>query len=222
MCYFEEFISKIEFSLNETENTIQNILQNNEMNFLLERKDWAAFSEGKRLLDLTSSAVNLRYTLKYFQEKLMPINTKKIRIVLYPHPALKKKTESIPEINDDIKLIANCMLVLVKQIKGLGLAAPQVGISLSMFVTNINESEEIYINPIIETSGPEEIQEEGCLSLPGKSVFIKRQKNVKITYQSIDGLTKIQENSDLLGRCWQHEFDHLQGKLIIDYKEKHF
>ena len=146
------------------------------------------------------------------------IDTKKIRIVIHPHPALRKASERVTEINDDIKAIAARMIVLVKQMKGAGLAANQVGLPHAMFVTILDEEDEVYINPFLETSGPIEYLEEGCLSLPGKRVMVPRPKRAKITYQNLEGQTITKESDELLGRCWQHECEHLAGKMITDHQ----
>ena len=145
------------------------------------------------------------------------MNIKKLRVVIYPHPALKQKATKIDEITDEIRAIGTRMIEVCKGFNnGIGLAANQVGLPINMFVTVLNGREEVYINPELELSGLTEYFEEGCLSMPGKKVMVGRPKTAKITYQALDGTTRTEENSELLGRCWQHEFDHLQGIMITE------
>jgi len=111
------------------------------------------------------------------------------------------------------------MIDIMLETKGVGLAGPQVGVNLRIFVATPDGTEEnakVYINPKIELSGPLETCEEGCLSLPGIYAKIKRYKNCYITATDLDGKTFTEQAEGLAGRIFQHELDHLEGMLIKD------
>ena len=103
--------------------------------------------------------------------------------------------------------------------KGLGLAGPQAGVNLRIFVVSLDgtkENAKVYINPKIENSGSLADFEEGCLSLPGVSAKIKRFKQCSVTATDLDGNTFTEHAEGLLARAFQHESDHLDGMLIKD------
>ena len=150
----------------------------------------------------------------------MPVDPEKLDIVLYPDPVLRQKAQPIEAINDEIRAIGARMVDLMHQAPGVGLAAPQVGLALRMFVANPTgdpEDDRIYINPqIVDRQGPSVPCEEGCLSLPDINVEVSRPGTV--TIRAINELgQEIEETAEgLLARIWQHEYDHLDGVLIID------
>jgi len=103
--------------------------------------------------------------------------------------------------------------------KGVGLAAPQAGVDLQIFVVSLDgtkENAKVYINPEISPSGPLVENDEGCLSLPGIYTKIKRHKKCTVTATDLDGNRFNEQGEGLLARAFQHEFDHLQGMLIKD------
>ena len=111
------------------------------------------------------------------------------------------------------------MIDIMIESGGVGLAAPQAGVNLRIFVVSpdgTKENARVYINPEIELSGPLEANEEGCLSLPGICAKIKRYKKCKITATDLDGRAFIEEAAGLLVRAFQHEYDHLEGIMIKD------
>jgi peptide deformylase len=112
------------------------------------------------------------------------------------------------------------MLDLMHEAPGVGLAAPQVGLPIRLFVANATGEEEddmVFINPVITVDGKAtEDMEEGCLSLPGINASIRRPKAVTIEATDINGNRFIASSDDLPARIWQHENDHLDGVLIID------
>ena len=137
----------------------------------------------------------------------------------FPAPVLAKVAKPIEEITDDIRTLAGKMIDIMLEIKGVGLAGPQVGVNLRIFVTatdGTKENAKVYINPKIELSGPLETCEEGCLSLPGIYAKIKRYKNCSITATDLDGKTFTEQAEGLAVRIFQHELDHLEGMLIKD------
>jgi len=147
------------------------------------------------------------------------VKTTGLRIMQYPHPALRQVGESIEAIDEDIKALAKQMLELMHQAKGVGLAAPQVDSCVRLFVCNPTGNEwddHVYVNPgLLEASGAEE-REEGCLSIPNVTVTMRRATNVVIEALDLEGRVVRRPASDLEARVVQHELDHLDGRLIID------
>jgi peptide deformylase len=114
------------------------------------------------------------------------------------------------------------LLCFMKQHHGIGLAAPQVGISKRVFVIGINSEEECFFNPEITSASPECLDfDEGCLSFPGEHCIIKRPKEVSVRYQDYQGQHKQKTFQGLWARCFQHELDHLNGVTMWDrHKEQ--
>ncbi|MGF1582862.1 MAG: peptide deformylase [Gemmataceae bacterium] len=145
-----------------------------------------------------------------------------MKIVQYPHPALRHKSTPLKTIDKQLKLQIGEMTELMYEAKGLGLAAPQVALPYQLLVMNITgdpnqpEAEEVYINPrVVERKGSV-LDEEGCLSFPGLYQKIRRAKTVKIQAYDLQGQLVEKVVSDLEARAWQHELDHLNGVLFID------
>ena len=140
-------------------------------------------------------------------------------ITHFPTPVLSQVAKPIENIDDSIRQLADRMIDIMLETKGVGLAGPQAGVNLRIFVVTLDgtkENAKVYINPKIETSGPLEAVEEGCLSLPGISAKIKRFKQCTVTATDLDGNTFTEEAEGLLARAFQHEFDHLEGMMIKD------
>lgn len=146
-------------------------------------------------------------------------------ITIYGDKMLRKKTGLVKEIsNEDIKLIKD-MFETMHNANGVGLAANQVGVNKSIFVVDLSgvEGHEdakpmVFINPrIVERSKEKSVIEEGCLSLPDVRGKIGRPESIKITYQDYDLKEHTIEAYEILARAIQHEYDHLQGILIVDY-----
>jgi peptide deformylase len=147
------------------------------------------------------------------------IDIEKCCITHYPEPVLAKKTEPIEEITSDIRQLAEKMIDIMIETKGVGLAGPQAGVSLRIFVASPDGSREnakVYINPAINPTGDVEAIEEGCLSLPGIYGKIRRHNKCTITATGLDGKKFVEEAGGLLARIFQHEFDHLEGTLVAD------
>lgn len=134
---------------------------------------------------------------------------------------LRKKTEKIAKITPEIKELVRKMIKTSIE-KGIGLAANQVGKSLRLFVVTLPDPANKYIidaciNPeIIKTCGKQEIEQEGCLSLPGRVFNVKRFENLTLRYQDETGQTRVIDASGLRAQVIQHEMDHLEGVLICD------
>lgn len=143
----------------------------------------------------------------------------KCRMTRFPAPVLAQVAEPVEEITDDIRKLADKMIDIMVEQKGVGLAGPQAGVNLRIFVVSCDgtrENAKVYINPELKVSGGLETNEEGCLSLPGIFVKIKRYKKCIITATDLDGNRFTEEGEGLLTRAFQHEFDHLEGTLIKD------
>ncbi|MSR29650.1 MAG: peptide deformylase [Phycisphaerales bacterium] len=141
-------------------------------------------------------------------------------LVLHPDPILRRKAEPVARVDSRLQELAYEMISIMALERGFGLAAPQVGESVRLFVTQGMAEGDlpiVYVNPrFIAVDGALEGEEEGCLSLPAIRGQVRRQKHVVIEAQDLTGLTFRLEADDWHARCWQHEMDHLDGILIID------
>jgi peptide deformylase len=142
-----------------------------------------------------------------------------LRIINWPDPRLKKPSAKIETIDAPLRELAARMLELMRESHGVGLAAPQVARNIRMFVMNATGEpgdDKVIINPIlIEADGNAE-DEEGCLSLPDIRVQVVRCTKITVTGQDLEGKPVEMELADFPARVWQHEFDHLNGTMIID------
>lgn len=145
-----------------------------------------------------------------------------MKIVKYPHPALRSKAESVTTITKELQLQIGQMLELMYASEGLGLAAPQVDAQNRVLVMNFSgdpeqkEHEYVAINPvIIESKGTIE-DREGCLSFPGLYAKVRRARQVRVQAYNIKGELYEMTATELPARVWQHEIDHLDGILFID------
>ena len=144
-----------------------------------------------------------------------------LQIIHYPDPRLKKVSKPVETVDPSLRELAAKMLQLMRQHRGVGLAAPQVGVNIRMFVMNSSpgsdsKEDRVYINPeLTEAAGSEE-GEEGCLSLPEINANIVRDKTMRIRAVDLDGKPIDETASGYIARIWQHEFDHLNGTLITD------
>ncbi|MCU0652388.1 MAG: peptide deformylase [Candidatus Omnitrophica bacterium] len=142
-----------------------------------------------------------------------------LSIRVFPDPVLAKVAKPVKEITSHHRKILSEMAQLMYEASGVGLAAPQVGISEALIVVDAGSGLYKLINPRIIIQEGTQANEEGCLSVPGITIKVKRAK--KITLCAMDESAKeiIIEAEDLLACVFQHELDHLNGKLIIDYGE---
>lgn len=142
-----------------------------------------------------------------------------MKIVTYPDPVLMRKAAPIEEIDNNICEIAQKMLDTMYDACGIGLAAPQVGLSKRLVVldaTGQKTGERVFINPqIIEERG-ETVEEEGCLSFPDVMGNVKRSQYVTVTAYNLEGKKLEIKAEGLLSRVWQHEIDHINGRLFIE------
>ena len=148
-----------------------------------------------------------------------------LRIVHYPHPALRYSSRPVTEIDDSLRATIQRMFELMYVAKGIGLAANQVNLPFRFFVMNLTadpgqkEGELVFINPEIVKRHSSVEDEEGCLSLPGLYSPVRRAKRIRVRAYDLAG-NLVEYNADeLFSRAVQHETDHLDGKLFIDYLE---
>ncbi len=155
----------------------------------------------------------------------MAIDPSQLELAIYPAPILKGRAETVKNIDDDVRAVSKRMIEMLYEHNGVGLAAPQIGLPWRLFVTRANpgsESQEVdsgrvFINPEL-TTDPVEIQEmeEGCLSIPDVHISLKRPSHAVIRAFDENGNAFEEHDTGYAARVWQHEFDHLNGVLIID------
>lgn len=162
----------------------------------------------------------------------MSIDPATLRIVTYPAKVLRTRAHEVPSITDEVRQTSLRMIELMHEADGVGLAAPQVGLSLRLFVVDVPPGEDrspdtdpltvtpapiVYINPVLsDPEGTLEADAEGCLSLPNITGEVMRAPIITIKALGLDGKPFTQRGAGLLARCWQHEMDHLDGVLILD------
>ena len=150
----------------------------------------------------------------------------KRKILIEPDPILRRKCEPINQVNNEIQKLMNDMLKTMYEAPGIGLAAIQIGILKRIVVIDISRDEDkknplFMVNPeITYRSNKTSIYEEGCLSLPGQFAEIERPAECQLKYIDYDGRPKELKANGLLSTCIQHEIDHLDGILFIDYLSK--
>ena len=144
------------------------------------------------------------------------------KIVLYPHPALRHPAKPVAAIDAEVRRYAGRMLELMYENKGLGLAGPQIALPLQILVMNFEgkaenkELEVVAVNPVIMDRKGTQEGDEGCLSFPDLYQKVRRAKTVVVQYYDLSGNLKEMTAHDLPARLWQHEVDHLHGRLFID------
>ncbi|MBC7713314.1 MAG: peptide deformylase [Rhizobacter sp.] len=159
----------------------------------------------------------------------------KLPISVFPAPILKKVAAPVTEFNDELRSLIKDMFYTMYHAPGIGLAAPQVGVSLRLFVMDIWFEREkvtlpdgsteyryfdfkpmVVINPVFKEKSGEIVHEEGCLSVPGVYEDVKRAEFVTLEYQDMHGNHHTLEADELLSVCLQHENDHLDGIVFIE------
>lgn len=145
-------------------------------------------------------------------------------ILIHPDPRLKKVCAPVADLSDKLRLLADDMLETMYGAPGIGLAAPQIGVMDRLIVMDCEKAEGvdpkplIMFNPeIISTSDETNVYEEGCLSIPDQYAEVTRPKEVEVQWLDRDGNQQRQSFDGLWATCVQHEIDHLDGKLFIDY-----
>jgi peptide deformylase len=147
------------------------------------------------------------------------IDIDKCRITHYPAGVLGRRAEPVEEINDDIIRLVDKMIDIMLENKGVGLAAPQAGVSLRLFIISLDGSREnarAYINPTVTPIGELEGIDEGCLSVPGIYTKIRRYKECEVAATDLDGNEFTDRAEGLYARALQHEYDHIEGITIVN------
>ena len=136
-------------------------------------------------------------------------------IVTYGDDVLRMRAKEV-EFNDETRQLIERMYVIMADARGLGLAAPQIGLSQRIFTYDVGEGPHALVNPVIVSTSGEESGYEGCLSIPGLQGEVTRAEKVTITGINEDGEKVKIKARGLLARVFQHEMDHLDGKMFID------
>tara|TARA_B100000676_G_C17930131_1_gene760397 strand:+ start:482 stop:1006 length:525 start_codon:yes stop_codon:yes gene_type:complete len=148
------------------------------------------------------------------------------KLITVPDEILRKKSQNIESVGQNEKKLVKELFDTMYHHKGIGLAAIQIGIPKKIIVLDVLQKDDqknplCFINPVIKKISDEKAQyEEGCLSIPNTFIEIERPKTCLIEYIDIEGKKKIMECDGLLSTCIQHEINHLDGKLIIDFLSK--
>jgi len=148
------------------------------------------------------------------------IDAEKCRITHYPAKVLTGRAQPVEKIDDNIRQVVEKMTDIMLKNKGIGLAAPQAGVPLRLFITSLDgtrENVKVYINPTVTLTTDElDSIDEGCLSVPGVYTKIRRYKKCKVTATDLDGNEFTEEAEGLPARALQHEYDHIEGITIAD------
>lgn len=142
-----------------------------------------------------------------------------LRIIHYPDPRLRTPCAPVTAFDDELAALAARMHALMREARGVGLAAPQVGVNLRLFVMNVTQEPQdalTFVNPqLVDLEGGREASE-GCLSIPDVHVTVRRATRCRMEAQDVAGRPIRLAGEDLTCRVWQHETDHLNGVLILD------
>jgi peptide deformylase len=148
------------------------------------------------------------------------------KILTEPDPFLRQKSSNVDNVSDEIRSLMDDMLETMYNAPGIGLAAIQVGVPKRVIVMDLSRDDDkknplYFVNPVMITNSDNKAAyEEGCLSVPGQFAEINRPDKCKVKYLDYDGNEKILDAEGLLATCIQHEMDHLEGILFIDYLSK--
>ena len=145
-------------------------------------------------------------------------------ILIHPDPRLKKPADPVADITDDLRVLAHDMLSTMYDAPGIGLAAPQVGVGLRLIVLDCVKKEGeaprplAMVNPeVVAASDHLNTYEEGCLSFPEMYADVTRPAEVTVRWTDLDGAAREETFAGLWATCVQHEIDHLDGRLFVDY-----
>ncbi len=142
-------------------------------------------------------------------------------ILHYPDPRLRQRAEPVTTFDTALRQLVDDMAETMYSAPGVGLAAPQVGVSRRLFLVDIADEDEpsdlhVFINPVIVARNGEATGPEGCLSFPGMNEDVARAKSITVRAQRVDGSAFSLDATELLAVAIQHELDHLEGVLMID------
>ena len=147
---------------------------------------------------------------------------KKLKILIFPDPRLRKVAEKVNKFDKSLQNLADSMLETMYDANGIGLAATQVDEHIRLIVMDLSENRnepKVFVNPVFKVLEGHNLfeYEEGCLSIPGFNEKISRPDKIQLKWQDINGKEHIETPEGLLTVCIQHEIDHLEGKLMVEY-----
>lgn len=161
--------------------------------------------------------MNVKSQAKYGAREMIDIE--KCRITHYPASVLANRARPVEKIDDNIHRLVEKMTDIMLHNKGIGLAAPQVGVPLRLFIISLDgtaESIRAYINPTVTPAGDLGAIDEGCLSVPGVYTKVPRYKKCEVTGTDLDGNEFTEQAEGLYARALQHEYDHIEGMTIVN------
>lgn len=147
------------------------------------------------------------------------IDVEKCKITRYPAEVLAQRAKPVEKIDDNIRKLVEKMTDIMIELKGVGLAAPQAGVGLRLFIISLDgtrENVKVYVNPTVTPLGKVVSTEEGCLSVPGIHTKVRRFGKCKVTATDLNGKEFTEEGEDLYARALQHEYDHIEGLTILN------
>ncbi|MEL6710917.1 MAG: peptide deformylase [Pseudomonadota bacterium] len=143
-----------------------------------------------------------------------------LKILHFPDPRLRRRAAPVAQVDDAIRVLIDNMFATMYQVDGVGLAATQVNVLQRVVVIDVSPDADqpmVLVNPQILESRGEAVMAEGCLSVPGARENVTRAEMIRFQASDRDGKLFEQEATGLLAACVQHEIDHLDGKLFVDY-----
>ena len=158
------------------------------------------------------------HPLDYFRWFIL--HMERLKILEFPDKRLRRVSEAITTFDQGLKRLSDNMLMTMYEEKGIGLAAPQVNKPVRLIVMDISEDRDqplVFVNPVVSSFEGKVESNEGCLSVPDIKTDIKRHETITLNAQNLKGTAISLEADGLLSICIQHEIDHLDGKLFIDY-----
>ena len=144
----------------------------------------------------------------------------RLEILHFPDSRLRRRAEAVPVVDDDVRRLIDDLLETMYDAPGIGLSAPQVNVAKRVITIDVSKDRNAplcLVNPEIRTASGETETEEGCLSVPGVYELVKRPEKVRVSALDRDGRSREIEAEGLLAVCIQHEIDHLDGRLFVDY-----
>ncbi|NIL93908.1 MAG: peptide deformylase [Woeseiaceae bacterium] len=144
----------------------------------------------------------------------------KLTILEFPDPRLRIRAQTVESVDDELRTLIEDMFETMYSAPGIGLAATQVDVHKRLLVTDVTADRSdphVLINPVIVEKDGVTVTEEGCLSVPGYFEEVKRAEHIRVRYLDRNGDEQEMEAHGLLAVCIQHEMDHLEGKLFVDY-----
>jgi len=172
-----------------------------------------------RKLERRNSKLETNSRALALQEPRM-IDIERCRITYYPAEVLASRAKPIEKIDDSIRRLVQKMTDIMLENKGIGLAAPQAGVSLRLFIISLDGTRKklkVYVNPTVTPSGEYGSIDEGCLSVPGIFTKIRRYNKCEVTATDLDGNEFSEQAEGLYARALQHEYDHIEGLTIVNH-----